>query len=107
MMAGEAEPRPTNRDQLRMFILDVLQHDVAENIDSILRLLNNTGCIGWRQFWSHDFTKREVVDAIHTLVHDGLILPFHEDATVGELVPENPSEISIQHDARALWFGRM
>ena len=93
-------------ERLRMFVLDVLQHDVAEQIDSILRLLNNTGCIGWREFWSHDFTSEEVLKAIQELLRDGLVELLREDTLRGELVSVSPSEVNIERDVATLWFGR-
>ena len=105
-MASERRVLSVDPEQLRMFILDVLQHDVAEQMDSILRLLNNPGCIGWREFWPHDFTSEEVLGALEGLLHGGLVQLLREDTVQGELVPVNVPEVDLQQDFATLWFGR-
>ena len=90
--------------QLRMFILDVLQHDVAERVDSILRLLNNDSCIGWREFWLRDFNEQEVISALSELVKSGLVTVFREDTDRAELVPTNLRE--MPNDVALYWYGR-
>jgi hypothetical protein len=32
-----------------MFVIDVLRHDI-EDVDSVLRMLNAPGLLGWRKF---------------------------------------------------------
>ena len=66
------------QEDLKMFVVDVLRHDAVEQISSILRLLNNTGCIGWRDQWPHDFTAQEVESALAHLIQEGLVCPFRE-----------------------------
>ena len=105
-MANERRRLVDDPKQLGMFVLDVLQHDVAEQVDSILCLLNNTGCIGWREFWSHDFTIDEVLGVLQGLLRDGLVELLREDPTRGELVAVNYNEVSIEGDLEVLWFGR-
>lgn len=90
--------------QLPMFLLDVLQHDVAERVDSILRLLNNDSCIGWREFWPHDFNEREVISALSELVKSGFVTVFREDASRAELVATDLHE--LPDDAASYWYGR-
>ncbi|MFN7811240.1 MAG: hypothetical protein ACK5SI_01085 [Planctomycetia bacterium] len=94
----------TMASQLPMFILDVLQHDVAEQVSSILRLLNNDGCIGWREFWPRDFSEEEVVEALGRLVEEGRVIVFRESAENGELVPTSVRELPM--DVNSQWYGR-
>lgn len=53
--------------QLLMFVVDVLKHDI-EPLPSVIKMLNNEGSIGWRHFWPHDFTQAEVDGALVELV---------------------------------------
>lgn len=73
----------TSGARLDLFILDVLQHDI-ENVPSIIRMLNNIGCIGWRNFWPHDFTPDEVVPVVLDLCEQGSVKAlktgFRDDA---------------------------
>jgi hypothetical protein len=85
-----------------MFILDVLQHDVAERVESIIPLLNNPGCIGWRVFRSCDFRVDEVVRALRQLVADGLVVVYAESH--GELV-RVPNQV-MPEVLDSYWFGR-
>ena len=87
---------------LEMFVLDVLQHDVAEQVPSILRLLNNRGCIGWRDFWPHDFSAEEVTAALRQLVHTGLVELFSEDHAGTLSVCDKPD---WNAPMESLWFG--
>jgi hypothetical protein len=88
--------------QLRMFILDVLRHDDIENLSSVLELLNNPGCIGWRVFWPDDFTANEVVPELRGLGSEGCVQAMQETGQGDELVPIPPEEITA--DDR-IWFG--
>jgi len=87
-----------------MFILDVLQHDVAEQVSSIVRLLNNRGCIGWREFWPHDFSAEEVCKALETMVDDDLVTVYCEDTAKSELIEFRNRPLNAWSDS--LWFGR-
>jgi hypothetical protein len=86
-----------------MFVLDVLQHDVAEQVPSILRLLNNSDCIGWREFWPHDFTEDEVFVALKTLIDDGLVTIYNESPTNAELLESKVSAVDLS--CESIWFG--
>lgn len=91
-----------HNDLICMFVLDVLRHDVAEQVSSILKMLNNNGCIGWREHWSGDFTDQEVVAALKRLAQDGLVSRLEADNETGELRPAK-AEIN---DGRMeeMWF---
>jgi hypothetical protein len=78
--------RDKTTDDLRMFILDVLRHDVEE-VASIVKMLNNRGCIGWRTFSDHDFTVQEVIPALQELLQKGLVASLSYDPEKGTLVP--------------------
>jgi hypothetical protein len=89
-------------DQLDMFIIDVLRHDI-EDIESILKMLNDTGCIGWRQFWPHDFQREEILQGLSRLVKAGMVSPLHYDGQQRVLVNVEGS-FDIVQDREDLWF---
>jgi hypothetical protein len=68
-----------------MFVIDVLRHDI-EDVAAVLRMLNNTGSLGWRKFSSHDFTREEVKAALARLIKAGLATPLEYDSMKRELV---------------------
>ena len=88
---------------LEMFVLDVLQHDVAEQLPSIVRMLNNDGCIGWRKFWPHDFKSEEVTWVLRKLFVDGLIRVLREDQSTSELIACDPPDWESSLEPH--WFG--
>jgi hypothetical protein len=89
--------------RLDMFIIDVLQHDI-ENLSSILRLLNNDSCIGWRVFWPHEFSAQEVVPELIRLCSQGLLAAFmvREDDNALHEIDRRPSETEVT--SGDLWF---
>ena len=90
---------------LRMFILDVLQHDVVEPLQSVLRLLNNRGYIGWRHLWPHDFKATEVVESLRELIDNQLVLVYQESR--GELIQAEVTAVMDGNtDFESIWFGR-
>jgi hypothetical protein len=91
-----------NSSLLSMFILDVLRHDI-EAVPSIVNLLNNRGSIGWRNFWAHDFTEKEVTWALENLLQRGLVKPLRYDEILKELVAVQEVE-SIRGNIDSLWF---
>ena len=95
---------PPGVDQLKMFVLDVLQHDVAEQVLSIVKLLNNRGCIGWRDFWPHDFTQQEVIQAVQALMDDGLVTVYAVSRSKAELIEVDNR--AVDSTLPSLWFGR-
>jgi hypothetical protein len=95
----------TAQDQMSMFILDVLRHDVVEQVPSILNLLNNDGGVGWRDCWPHDFTLDEIVPALEKLVQAGFVVALREQEAGSDLSPVNVQELDISRDQEALWFG--
>jgi len=88
---------------LAMFILDVLRHD-TEPISSIVKMLNNEGCIGWREFWPHDFTIEEVTAAIGELAQHGLVSVLEYDARRKGLVLVEASDERIRNGQSDFWF---
>ncbi|GIW85587.1 MAG: hypothetical protein KatS3mg107_1247 [Gemmataceae bacterium] len=89
---------------LPMFILDVLRHDVIEQLSSIVKMLNNDGCIGWRNYWPHDFTEDEVAPVLRTLVEEGYVQALRENETSDEVVPISFAELNLERDQEVLWF---
>lgn len=55
-----------------MYVLDNLADDI-ESLEDILRMLNSTHVIGWKQRWGRSFERSEVVEALSRLVHDDLV----------------------------------
>lgn len=89
-----------------MFVLDVLRHDVGAQLSSILKLLNNDGCIGWREFWPHDFTSEEVIPILLSLERAGSVRALHEiipDDTGNGLAPLPVGQITPA-DCGDVWF---
>lgn len=87
-----------------MFILDVLRHDDIEQLSSILKLMNNDACIGWREFWPHDFTPQEVIPALEDLVRAGYVTAWCEEESVDELSQITVDRLDVNRDKESLWF---
>lgn len=104
-MTTSGSPTGTDKYQLTMFVLDVLRHDAVEQVSSILKLLNDPGPIGWRDFWPHDFSTQEVVPALQDLMRNGHVQAFREDGGAGELQPLAVEQAEVATDYSALWFG--
>lgn len=83
--------QPTvQKEIVKMFVLDVLQHDI-EQITSIVNLLNDdSGSIGWRDCWPRDFTKNDVISVIDELIQDGLVDVYDYSDDERCLVPASP-----------------
>lgn len=90
--------------ELRMFIVDVLRHDAAESLATLLRLLNNDGCIGWRVFWPHDFEREEVLAALEELIRAGMVEQLVLDQDGVELVAVARGAMEFRGDAEEIWF---
>src|SRR5437867_2405612 len=85
-----------------MFIIDVLRHDI-EDMDAILRMLNSTSALGWREFWPRDFHREEVLEALGRLVKAGMVRPLRYDHTKRELI-DIDDYIDVTNTAEPLWF---
>jgi hypothetical protein len=90
--------------QLPMFIIDVLQHDIAEQLDSILQLLNDKYCLGWREFWPHDFNESEVIPALAGLVTSGMVVIYCDDTDECGMFLTPLRE--LPHEVAKYWYGR-
>lgn len=88
---------------LEMFILDILRHDEVEQISSMVRMLNDRSCIGWRDHWPHDFVEDEVLAAAQNLVERGDVAVLQEDAG-GEFVLARRSVQNAQNTEMELWY---
>jgi hypothetical protein len=97
------EPKATTTNDLttlEMFVLDVLRHDEMEALSSVVQLLNDQSCFGWRQHWSHDFTSAEVQIALSDLAGQKKVEILQDDGE-GELVAVS----SVQQPCDAtLWY---
>lgn len=89
---------------LGMFILDVLRHDIIEQVPSIVKMLNNDGCIGWRDCWPQDFTEQEVVPVLESLVREGYVQVLREVESGNDVAPIPIAEANIRQDQDNLWF---
>ncbi len=88
---------------LRMFILDVLRYDV-ESVETIVKLLNNPGSIGWRNIWPHDFTADEVTYALLGLATDGMVAALQEHDGPPRLEAASPAILQQAAEVGSLWF---
>jgi hypothetical protein len=95
---------PSDLDPTSMFVLDVLRHDDMEQIDSILKLMNNTGCIGWRFTRDSDFQVDEVAARLRVLLEGGYVASYKESTTKPyKNVPVEASSIDWKMIGR-IWF---
>lgn len=76
-------------DRMSMFILDVLRHDLVEQIPSILNLLNDDGCVGWHDCWPQNFTIDPIVPSLEKLVRAGFVGALREQEAGSDLPPVN------------------
>ena len=88
--------------QLDMFVIDVLRHDI-EDVEAVLRMLNNTGVLGWRKFWPHDFSRDEVLTSLDRLVRSGLVRLLEYEPASRELVDVRRA-VDVCEQADLLWF---
>jgi hypothetical protein len=86
---------------LEMFVLDVLRHDELEQVSSLVKMLNDRSCIGWRDHWPHDFTQEEVTAALNELVQQGKVEAMLENPK-GEFVPAPKTRLKTS--GSAAWF---
>src|SRR5687768_9540058 len=99
MAAKGGSPEP-----LRMFILDVLRHDDIEKVSSILTLLNDWDCVGWRDHRAHDFNEKEIIPVLHALCCSKYVDIYREHESRDELVSVDPEEADLRRDHDLLWF---
>lgn len=91
-----------NSELLEMFVLDVLRYDY-ESIDSIIKLLNDSEGVGWREFWPTDFSTEELIPALESLVKKEHVKPFYFDQTTQSLEKfDHPCFIEV---VEQVWFG--
>lgn len=90
------------QELLDLYVLDAIADDI-EDIESILRMLNNPS-IGWREEWGKDFERPEVVLALSRLVKAGQVLAYGLDGQGKELIEANKQALaSTTYDD--FWFG--
>jgi len=95
-------PEQSGSDDILMYVADVLRHDI-EDISSIVKMLNDEGCIGWRAFWPHDFAANEVADALLKLYKSGLVKALRHDMDSDALVDTTLTEVELANLA-PYWF---
>ncbi len=93
------------RHDLPMFVLDVLRHDVIEQLPSIIKMLNNDGCIGWRFCWTHDFTTEEVIPVLRGLIAGGFVELVCEEEFGNQVIPVAIENVNLDEASDRLWFG--
>jgi len=91
---------------LPMFVMDVLRHDVCENIPSIVKMLNDdSGSIGWKDLQPSGFTETEVRRALQYCISNKFVVRLqyssHRDKLVETSSNIDESEL-IDHDE--VWF---
>src|SRR5437016_3795489 len=89
---------------LPMFVVDVLRHDVIEQIPSIVNMLNNHGCIGWRDCWPRDFTAQDVIRALRHLADEGYVDVLREPDSGDTVEPTTVKDLDIREERQKLWF---
>ncbi len=88
---------------LSMFVLDVLRYDI-EQIDSIIKLLNDDGCIGWRHRRAFDFTVQEVATELKKLVQEKLVETYGRSSDNSELLPVDCDNIDVDAKVNEYWY---
>jgi hypothetical protein len=101
-MSPSTQDATYNDAQLLMFVVDVLRYDI-ERIPSIVKLLNNRGSVGWRFFWPHDFTEKEVISALKQLMQRGLVRPVRYDPSAQALM-DAVGPVQIEIGDESTWF---
>ncbi len=92
----------SNDSDIDMFIVDVLRHDI-EQVSSITKILNDSGCIGWREFWPHDFAIEEVVSSLNRLMRRSFVQQLIYDREKGVLIPTSTIN-DIVSSEEEYWF---
>jgi hypothetical protein len=92
------------KTEVGLCVLDVLRHDAMEDLQGILGLLNSEGCFGWREFWPHDFTEIEVLEALKELDAAGLVLTLLERPDQGGFLELPRRSQELKDNAPGLWF---
>jgi hypothetical protein len=89
---------------IRMCVADAMQDDEIENIDSILRMLNNDCESSWRAVRGQEFSAQEVVAAIRELLTAGMITPCAEAPSSGDCTPVRIEQVGTEFAIESLWF---
>jgi len=86
-----------------MFIIDVMRYDEAENVTSIINMINDNQNIGWRRHWAHDFTREEIIKGLRKLLEMKLVRPLTYNSVSGELIDSNEA-VDFSMNSEDLWF---
>ena len=86
------------------FVLDVLRYDALEQVGNILQMLNNRGCIGWRDHWPRDFQETEIVEVMPQLVDRELVEAIEIDQDGISRSWLSASDLRQRQDLGDVWF---
>jgi len=89
---------------IQMCVADVMQDDEIENIDSIIRMLNNTTESSWRAARGKEFVAAEVVAAINELLVAGMVTPCADESGSGYCAPIKVDKVGTAFPIEALSF---
>ena len=96
--------QPQNTETLEMFVIDVLRHGQGGQLGSVLNRLNDRGCIGWRQHWSHDFASEEVVPVLRDLAIRGIVEVSVVEQGASNWTTTEPTDELFRESLDELWF---
>lgn len=90
-------------EEVRMCVADVMQDDEIENVDSIIRMLNNEHDSSWRAARGSAFTSSEIINALEQLMALGLVTPCAEQPPSGDVSPIAAEQVP-RFSFDTLWF---
>jgi hypothetical protein len=89
--------------EIQMCVADVMQDDDIENVDSILRMLNNEHD-SWRRARGSVFTITEVHAALKELIAHELVTPCAKQFSSTECSPIPTNQFGTKFTWDRLWF---
>jgi hypothetical protein len=89
---------------IQMCVVDVLQDDEIEDIDSVLRMLNHAYESSWRAARGSLFTKEEVRSALEQIMAAGLVTPCAEQPPLNDCVPIPVNQVGTTFPWDVVWF---
>ena len=106
LLANHLDAMNHSESLLRMFVLDVLRHDEAENIHSIVNMLNDYHTVGWRDHWPREFSQNDVLTVLPSLLIEELIWIGEYNSSEDAIVQSHrafplPSSVNLEE----IWFG--
>ncbi len=89
---------------IQMCVADAMQDDDIENVDAVLRMLNNASETSWRAARGQYFTVEEVESAIRELLKAARITPCAETSQSGDCMPIAVERVDADFPIESLWF---